>query len=298
MAILPCLLPRGGAGGRGGVNPHLSALLNKSMGKEEDYRRAIEYPYSRHDNSFVFHRNAGAVETLSKSAIDEAWNSSRVAVLAIGSNAAPAQLKRKFWTEQRLAMGEETIPVLAASLLDWDVVYAAAMAAYGSIPATITRSAGTKVRLFVTMLTESQLEAMHTTERAYYFVQLSSPTVSLDDLGAPVQARPIFAYIAKRGPLLSKNNTPHALEEIAASNRKYPATSQLNEQVSLCEYVQSLANLRDRSLVKDDEDLTTFVLGNIQNAERRSAIVEELRPNAADLAYDLRFTDFSKDVDA
>ncbi len=87
----------------------------------------------------------------------------RVPVLAYGSNASPAQLKRKF-SAPRFPRGWAAIPTLKGKLQDFEVVYAAHFAPYGSIPATIQYAPGAEQEVFVSLLDPAELEQMHSTE--------------------------------------------------------------------------------------------------------------------------------------
>jgi hypothetical protein len=86
----------------------------------------------------------------------------RVPVLAIGSDAAPEQLARKFIHAGLIA--DPLIPVLRARLHDFDVVHASCITAHGSVPATLWRSPGTVVDVFVAFLSPVQLSRMHETD--------------------------------------------------------------------------------------------------------------------------------------
>ena len=71
----------------------------------------------------------------------------RKRILAIGSNRSPRQLARKF-------KHEPVIAAVAATLHDFDVVYAARIASYGA--ATLVRQPGAIVRVAVLYLTKKQ----------------------------------------------------------------------------------------------------------------------------------------------
>lgn len=61
-------------------------------------------------------------------------------VLAVGSNAAPAQLARKFPADM---LPEVVIPVLRCVLPDFDVVYAPLISSYGSCTGMAVSKAST-----------------------------------------------------------------------------------------------------------------------------------------------------------
>ncbi len=124
----------------------------------------LEYPFSVPTHSFLW--SAGGVEPLSSSSPLGDLTAARHAVLAIGSNASPAQLTRKFGDRRftQPATPNGCIPVLAASVDDVDVVYGAHVASYGALPATLLDTPGACAHVFVTWLTSVQLERMHVTE--------------------------------------------------------------------------------------------------------------------------------------
>jgi hypothetical protein len=127
-------------------------------------RDPLQYPFDVPTHSFVW--RAGRTETLSPSPPISEVTEGRHAVLAIGSNASPAQLTRKFGQERfgDPASPDGRIPVLAAEVDDVDVVYGAHVADYGALPATLLDTAGVCAHVFVTWLTSMQLERMNETE--------------------------------------------------------------------------------------------------------------------------------------
>ena len=82
-------------------------------------------------------------------------------MIAHGSNRSPEQLQRKF---ADLPVAETSIPVTRAWLADHDVVYSAHVTQYGAIAANLRSTPGTTVEIYVTWLSEPQLNRMHETE--------------------------------------------------------------------------------------------------------------------------------------
>ena len=134
------------------------------------FERAINYPYLTPDYAYSFFKGKfiqGIHLDLEK----------RIPILSVGSNRAPMQLKRKFSINQDLC-------VTPAVLYNSDIVYAASISAYGSIPATQWPSINAEVELNVLWLTQEQLNVMHLTEAvgiAYNFVKMNSGTVKIKD---------------------------------------------------------------------------------------------------------------------
>jgi len=81
-------------------------------------------------------------------------------VAAVGSNAAPAQLRRKF----RDHLDNVAIPVIQIDVPDHVVAYANRIAVYGSIPATLVQRLGGSVRVWATLLTARDYAIMNGTE--------------------------------------------------------------------------------------------------------------------------------------
>ncbi len=184
---------------------------------------AKSYPFPIPGESFLF--VDGRVEPLDGRAVDRAG---RVPVLAAGSNQSPEQLARKY----RGHGPGVTIPAERGRLHDFDVVYAAHVAAYGSITATFQHSPGTAVSVFVLWLDAAQLARMHETEGNYTYDRLWDVSVALDQGGRLAEA---FAYSARAG-CLSHAGKCVGVAEIAAERRRFPAATQPE--------IQSLA--RDR----------------------------------------------------
>lgn len=82
------------------------------------------------------------------------------AVAAVGSNAAPAQLRRKFHDH----LGDVLIPVIQIEIPGHVVAYANRIAVYGSVPATLTPHAGGSVTVWATLLSNRDYDLMNATE--------------------------------------------------------------------------------------------------------------------------------------
>ena len=138
----------------------------------------------------------------------------RIPVLGYGSNAAPAQLRRKME-----AVGHAVaIPVVRAIINDFDVVYSAHIGRYGPIPATIHPSPGTHLTVFLTYLTPPELDRMFVTEHGNYdYVELNDVSVEGD---SGERLTRVHAYLSKYGAL-GLARTPLALEAVRAERRRY-----------------------------------------------------------------------------
>jgi hypothetical protein len=124
----------------------------------------LQYPFEVPLHSYLW--TAGRIQSLSPSTPVPALTAGRQAILAIGSNASPAQLTRKFRDKRFVdpSSPHGCIPVLRAEVDEVDVVYGAHLAGYGALPATLLRTRGACAHVFVTWLTTMQLERMNETE--------------------------------------------------------------------------------------------------------------------------------------
>jgi hypothetical protein len=225
--------------------------------------RAKSYPFGHPKDSYLF--CAGDVEPLVDPTVEIRG---RVPVLASGSNAAPAQLARKY-----AANGADVrIPVTRARLEGFDSVYNAHIAAYGSMPATLYPSPGTKLATFITWLDDAQLAIMHATEQPgvnYHFAELSNITVTVDDLD-PLDAA--FAYISVVGCLIFEG-APVALAEVPAEGRRFPTRGQ----------EEMLAIARD--CCAPDMELDAFILETVADGSLRAARSAKLATRARAFFY-------------
>ena len=164
------------------------------------YNRAINYPYFAPDYPFSFYKG--------RLVKDICFNlENRIPILSVGSNRSPYQLKRKFSLN-------EDICVTPAKLFDSDIVYAASISDYGSLPATQWPSDGTIVDLNALWLKEEQLNIMHLTEAvgvAYHFVKLQQGSVKLTDFE---YSNDIYGYISVAGVLPFNESVPKRLSSI------------------------------------------------------------------------------------
>lgn len=194
---------------------------HRYLADQSDDQRASDYPYAAPEGAFVL--DHGRLLQLSDASLLEG----RVAVLSVGSNRAPVQLRRKFG-DQAL------VPVTPLILHDCDVVHAAAISYYGAVSCTAFPSRGTDVMLNAAWLDPEQLQIMHRTEAlgvAYDYVRLFTGVVTHlpvleagGEIVAPTQ--PVFGYAARRGVLDVGGGYPASLDRIPARNRRFQTFSQ------------------------------------------------------------------------
>ena len=216
------------------------------------YNRAINYPYFAPDYPFSFYKG--------RFVKDICFNlENRIPILSVGSNRSPYQLKRKFSLD-------EDICVTPAKLFDSDIVYAASISAYGSLPATQWPSEGAIVDLNVLWLKEEQLNKMHLTEAvgvAYHFVKLKQGSVKLKDLE---YSEDIYGYVSVAGVLPFNENVPKRLSAIGGSNIKLD---------SIDEYKALLLTMK--ILENKKQNLNQWLTKIINNKKYRFKLHENLK---------------------
>ena len=187
-------------------------------------------------------------------------------VLAAGSNQSHEQLARKY----SVLTGHVEIPIQRAELADFDAVYAAHLAGYGSVPSTFHPSPGTAVTTYVLWLDDAQLNRMHETERNYTYDQLGNIRVEPDDGSAAIETA--YIYSARVG-CVNVGGAPIALAEIPARNRTLRAMTQPD----------ILAYIRDR--LEPGTDLDDFIRAHIDREDVRQARTAALSAEAIPLVF-------------
>jgi hypothetical protein len=205
------------------------------------------YPYPVPSHPFVQRGHA----TLDPAEIEIEW-SSRVPVLAYGSNAAPRALAHK------LSLSDDPVLVVPAWLRDFDVVYSAHISPYGAVPATLQRSPGTAARVHVTYMTEEQVVLVSATEPNYEAVRLEGVECRPESGEAVTR---LSAYFSRHGCLLVEGSEV-ALSAVQATDRTFPSMS----EPEVLEYV--------RAACCPAEGIEEFVLANVTDpalADSRTA---------------------------
>jgi len=171
----------------------------------------MTYPGRIPESSFVM--DAGDVHVVAQ--IDEsvlnlfgAELQDRTAVLAAGSNAAPARLAEKCGSDA-------TIPVPRLTLADTAIVYSAHITRYGSIAATRIARRGVTSTVHVPFFDPGQLAHVDASEGSYRRVETGT---LIDELEVP-----IHTYESWRG-VLHRRGVPMALADVSADGDLMPAT--------------------------------------------------------------------------
>ena len=222
---------------------------------------ALSYPFPAPEHSFVYEKGGWRGLQISDFDLKQ-----RIPVLAAGSNQSPEQLIRKYADYPEFG----PIPAQRGQLFDFDVVYAAHLTGYGSIPATFQRSKGTIVTVFLLWLTERQLTRMHETEGNYTYDRLPNLKLILDEGGKFSESA--YAYSAKYGCYNYGGNCV-SLQQIFAKKRKFPAFTQ----------AQALETVRDQLIA--GVKLEFFVEQLITKPTKRLNFAKKLRKRAIAAKY-------------
>ena len=223
---------------------------------------AKTYPFPVPGRSYVF-RN-GTPHDLDDHGFDR---TGRTPVLAAGSNQSHEQLARKY----SVLPGHVEIPIQRGLLDDFDSVYAAHLADYGSVPSTFHPSLGTRVTTYVLWLDDAQLNRMHETERNYTYDRLDGIRVEIEGVGEIIDRA--FAYTAVVG-CLNVNGAPVALAEISAEGRTLRAMSQPD----------MLDHVRGR--LDPDVHLDTFIQAHIEGEALRRERTLALSSDSLPLVFE------------
>ena len=231
-------------------------------GMNDPVAHAKSYPFPVPGRSYVF-RN-GESHDLDDHGFDR---TGRTPVLAAGSNQSHEQLARKY----SALPGHVEIPIQRGSLHDFDSVYAAHLAGYGSVPSTFYPSPGTRVTTYVLWLDDAQLNRMHETERNYTYDRLDAIRVDVPDAGETLKQA--FAYTAIVG-CVNVDGAPVALAEIEAQGRRLAAMAQ----------AEMLDHVRTR--LAPEQKLEAFVQAHIDDEILRRERTEALSADSVPLNFE------------
>ena len=228
---------------------------------DDPIRHAKSYPFPILDHSYVY--DNGTIEPFDVVAPS---NDGRLPVLAAGSNQSHEQIDRKYGRLE----GDVVIPAQRVYLRDFDVVFAAHISSYGSVPATFQRAPGTTVTAFVLWLNEPQLERMHETEGNYTFDRLDNIQLAVDDTADVITSA--YAYSSRIG-CLNVDGGCISLADIEARERQFDAWSQ----------PEVLAHLRDNDA--PGQPLDDFIRAHLEDDELRRERSRRLGMTALPLTY-------------
>jgi hypothetical protein len=130
---------------------------------------------------------------------------SRIPVLAVGSNAAPAQVRRKLATPDRPIL----VPITAVWVRGLSVGVSAHVSKAGYVPATPVPDPSAKSRMWVTWLTAEELAAMDKTEPNYD--RMYVPSACSVELISGQKVADCWLYVSRHGFLTERSGKPRKL---------------------------------------------------------------------------------------
>jgi hypothetical protein len=189
--------------------------------------RALGYPWERPAGSYEWRdgtvRPFADLEEPEREALVKRYADGagpRLPLLAIGSNAAPAVLERKFG---HFPPGEErAVLALAGHLHGFDIGAAAQPAIYGSMPATPFESPGTAVAASVLWVTPAQFTQLTWSELTYRLGRLHARFEIAD---AEIGFDDVLAFASRFGTFCV-DGAPAALAAVPARDRSARAFTQ------------------------------------------------------------------------
>lgn len=224
------------------------------MDRDRDaIERALGYPYVPPPRSFV---QCGE-RTFDLGTVDVDL-ADRAPLLCYGSNAAPGVLALK------LGPSREPVPVVHAELEGFDVVYSAHVSRYGSVPAALQRSPGTRATVFVAYLTAQQLRLVSQTEPNYELEQLHGVSCRLE-IGTALSEVP--TYRSRHGCLVI-DGSEIALAARPAEGRRFP------------EMTQAEVLDRVRAAVRPEQSLREFIASTAGDPALPARWTAQLRASA------------------
>lgn len=189
--------------------------------------RALGYPWARPTGSYEWRDGsvrpfAEMVESEREQLVERytAGRGPRLPLLAIGSNAAPEVLERKFG---HFPPGEErAVLALAGHLHDFDIGAAAQPTIYGSMPATPFESPGTAVAATVLWVTPAQFTQLAWSEVTYRLGRLHTRFEVIDvEMGFD----DVLVFASRFGTFCV-DGSPAALAAVPARDRSARAFTQ------------------------------------------------------------------------
>jgi hypothetical protein len=189
--------------------------------------RALGYPWERPAGSYEWRdgtvRPFADLDEPEREALVERYAAGaapRLPLLAIGSNAAPAVLERKFG---HFPPGDErAVLALAGHLHGFDIGAAAQPAIYGSMPATPFESPGTAVAASLLWVTPTQFTQLTWSELTYRLGRLHGRFEIAD---AEIGFDDVLAFASRFGTFCI-DGAPAALAAVPARNRSARAFTQ------------------------------------------------------------------------
>lgn len=210
---------------------------------EELVALGYAYPYAREPGSYLFINGAAypyvdlfhdpladasvqvgsmtmaATKLLQTLGLADRTTRQRTPVIGYGSNATVSALTRKYAAPD--VQNPAVIPVTRARLRGYDVVWSPHLVFNGAMPATIVRSPGTVVEVWITWLDDLELRRMHETEAVGTFYSYGTLSASRLTSEIPLPEPP-HVYVDCHGAL-ALDGVVQAIAGVPAKRRRFPA---------------------------------------------------------------------------
>ena len=217
-------------------------------------QRALAYPYDVATESFAL--VGGERRALAGAPAVTA----PVAIVASGSNAAPARLAEKL----RGVGGDGVVHGVVGTLDGFCPVYSAHLTSYGAAPATLVAEAGCRARLVCLQVPRALLPTLHRSEALdtnYGFDALTGARFVGDD-GRVIEAP--HAYLSLHGPL-ARHPATRRLDAFTVRGSAHPAASEATVLESI------------RRALAPALDLDEFIVRCVEQRDFRRRCTERLR---------------------
>jgi hypothetical protein len=234
------------------------------------FERAVGYPWARPQGSYRL-TSAGVEQLADLSAAERdraldrftSAESERLPILAIGSNAAPEVLERKFahFPEE----DDRAILALTGRLHDFDVGAAAQPTLYGSMPATLFPSPGAAVCATVLWVTQAQLTQLAWSEISYRLGKLRT-RFEVDEVTAGFDE--ILVFVSRFGAFCIEGR-PVALAAVPAGGRTAEALTQeqlLDAAAALAIGPEAKAEALVRAIFEDLGQIAPKIAATVRTA--------------------------------
>lgn len=242
--------------------------------EEETFARAVAYPWARPGGSFRL--STAGVELLAdlppgerqrviRQFVSGETESERLPLLAIGSNAAPEVLERKFAHFPDEA--DRTVLVLSGRLHEFDIGVAAQPTMYGAMPATLFPSPGAAVSAAILWVTLAQFTQLAWSEITYRLGRLRA-RFEVDEGGDGFGD--VLAFVSRFGAFCV-DGEPAALASIPASGRTAKAFTQeqlLDAAAELAIGPGASAEMLVRAILEDPARTASKVAATVNKASQ------------------------------
>ena len=234
------------------------------------FERAVGYPWGRPEGSYqLTSAGIGLLAELEEGDMDRVLarftspGAGRQPVLAIGSNAAPETLERKFahFPDEE----DRAVLALTGRLHDFDVGVAAQPTMYGSMPATLFPSPGTEVCATVLWVTPTQFTQLAWSEFSYWLGKLQT---RFDVDGSATGFDEVLVFVSRFGAFCI-DERPVALAAIPAAGRTAEALSQeqlLDAAAALAIGPEADAEMLVRAIFEDMSQIAPRIEATVHKA--------------------------------